>query len=505
VLYTHDAWGRLVKVRHDLGSSTVHDVAEYEYNGLHWRTVRREDTNADGTLDQKRVGTYATSAGTDKRVQYFWGLRYIDDILMHRSYVTPPLGPPQGEDPPEEDEDTDDPPYAQPYGAFFHITDVQWSTVALLDSTGKLLERTRYQAYGQGVHRWPGDFNRDGTVDSADSAELVTPVKNAAAVGDADYEPDLDLDRSGAIDGTDQSLFGVWLGQTPVGAGKISNAAGPDNRVGYCGYLFNPNAAIYTVRHRHYEPVLGRFMEADPAGYVDGMNLYQYARGGSLHIQDPMGLWGEDWWHNVKEGWNALWGGEETAPDQEWKMRNFRQEDCLKAQADKAYKNGKITKEEHEWIVGQIEENRSNAIVGLREIRDLERGLKVAVHLSTVLPAIGVRAAVTVAQGARAAGAIARGSNIFYTGGREALEYATSLASRTGGRLVSNTSWGNLAQAQGTQRAWEQASFMFAQETRGVAHVVLRIGNSRAESIFWTIEHPILVRNNIELIWHIIP
>jgi hypothetical protein len=112
-----------VRVRHDLGSSTVHDVAEYEYNGLHWRTVRREDTNADGTLDQKRVGTYssswqlvhedvddayATSAGTDKRVQYFWGLRYIDDILMHRAYVTPSLGPPQGEDPPEEDEDTDD-------------------------------------------------------------------------------------------------------------------------------------------------------------------------------------------------------------------------------------------------------------------------------------------------------------------------------------------------------------------------------------------------------------
>jgi hypothetical protein len=44
------------------------------------------------------------------------------------------------------------------------------------------------------------------------------------------------------------------------------------------------------VRYRTYSPTLGRWLERDPAGYVDGMGLYEYVRGGAVAAVDPSGL-----------------------------------------------------------------------------------------------------------------------------------------------------------------------------------------------------------------------
>jgi hypothetical protein len=40
---------------------------------------------------------------------------------------------------------------------------------------------------------------------------------------------------------------------------------------------------------RYYSPELGRFLSRDPAGYVDGLNLYQYVRGNPATLTDPDG------------------------------------------------------------------------------------------------------------------------------------------------------------------------------------------------------------------------
>ena len=41
-------------------------------------------------------------------------------------------------------------------------------------------------------------------------------------------------------------------------------------------------------RNRYYSPLLGRFMQRDPAGYQDGINLYAFGTGvgpfGLLHL-----------------------------------------------------------------------------------------------------------------------------------------------------------------------------------------------------------------------------
>jgi len=87
-----------------------------------------------------------------------------------------------------------------------------------------------------------------------------------------------------------------WI--TDVGA-VAANGSAPDNPIGYGGYTFNAASGEYLVRHRSYEPELGRFLQRDPSGYADGMSLYLYASASPWGMLDPMGL--EPW------GWIPSW------------------------------------------------------------------------------------------------------------------------------------------------------------------------------------------------------
>ena len=71
-------------------------------------------------------------------------------------------------------------------------------------------------------------------------------------------------------------------------AGGKSNI---ENSVTYTGRRFDEESGLYYFRHRYHHPQLGHFTNRDPAGYVDGMSLYQsYFAPGGL---DPSGL--RDW------------------------------------------------------------------------------------------------------------------------------------------------------------------------------------------------------------------
>jgi RHS repeat-associated protein len=47
---------------------------------------------------------------------------------------------------------------------------------------------------------------------------------------------------------------------------------------------------LYYSRARMYNPRLLRFMQPDPIGYGDGMNMYAYVKGDPVNFTDPMGL-----------------------------------------------------------------------------------------------------------------------------------------------------------------------------------------------------------------------
>ena len=57
---------------------------------------------------------------------------------------------------------------------------------------------------------------------------------------------------------------------------------------------------LYFYRHRYYHPKLGRFLQQDPMGYEDSLNLYQAFNQNPVNFDDPMGLEKIDLVHATK-------------------------------------------------------------------------------------------------------------------------------------------------------------------------------------------------------------
>jgi len=62
----------------------------------------------------------------------------------------------------------------------------------------------------------------------------------------------------------------------------------------FAGVRYDIEIGLYYNRARYYNPFTGRFLQTDPVGYKDGMNMYRYCKNSPLSLRDPSGLWTEE-------------------------------------------------------------------------------------------------------------------------------------------------------------------------------------------------------------------
>lgn len=77
------------------------------------------------------------------------------------------------------------------------------------------------------------------------------------------------------------------LGTTPDPRRTARSTIG--NQAGFQGLPVDEETGLIYVRNRYYDPELGRFITADPKGYMDGPSPYTFVRNDPVNKRDPQG------------------------------------------------------------------------------------------------------------------------------------------------------------------------------------------------------------------------
>jgi RHS repeat-associated protein len=108
----------------------------------------------------------------------------------------------------------------------------------------------------------------------------------------------VELDEQGALIAYEEyHPFGTTAFQASRSAVEVRV-----KRYRYVGKERDEETGLYYHGARYYAPWLGRWTACDPAGLVDGVNLYAYVRNNSIRFIDPDGLSGEEGGDTPKPG-----------------------------------------------------------------------------------------------------------------------------------------------------------------------------------------------------------
>lgn len=113
------------------------------------------------------------------------------------------------------------------------------------------------------------------------------------------------LDQSGNL--VERYRYDAFGNLTIFDAGaNVINESNINNPYYFTGRRLDKETGLYYYRARYYSPGLGRFIQRDPLGFVDGFSLYEYGYSNPVNWVDPLGLSGspceKPWWEDCAVG-----------------------------------------------------------------------------------------------------------------------------------------------------------------------------------------------------------
>jgi len=242
--YGHDAAGNLTRVAAAEGSDTDGDWRYYYDHENFLTKAEKYDTDSWATqaaFVRDALGRRIEKVAGETTIRYYLdGVRIIEETegtespTVERQYV---FG--NGIDEALVMFDKD----GESYNAYYYLADRMWTVEAMVDEDAAIVEAYAYRAYGE-------------------------PTINTGDGGDGDW-----------FDGDETTCSCSAYSKTIL----------------FTGRNWDSEIALYYYRARMYNPLSGRFLSRDGAGYRDGPNLFEYARSRPLVFLDPlgMGLWDE--------------------------------------------------------------------------------------------------------------------------------------------------------------------------------------------------------------------